>query len=146
MRGDDLDPCALDILGHVFGSFLSSAHAESTARTAPIGPVCCKAAKTVPKPAVVDFVGDFRFRQPAFAAVLGSQLGLRRSSMQPARRRRAADRIVLRFDYGWPADAARPRRPVPYRRWGNFAGSPLSAGTKIFCSTCRCTGFLTIGT
>src|SRR5215471_20175568 len=73
---------------------------RSTARTAPIGPVCCKAAKTVPKPIAVDFVGDFWFRQLAFAAVLGSQLGLRRNSMQPPRRRQAADRMVLQFDYG----------------------------------------------
>src|SRR5262249_22077514 len=39
------------------------------------------------KPIVVDFVKVFRFRQRAFAAVLGSRRRLRRNSMQPHRLR-----------------------------------------------------------
>src|SRR5713101_2436356 len=35
---------------------------------------------------------------------------------------------------GWPADAARPRRSAPYRRFESFAGSAFSARTKSFCS------------
>ena len=131
--------------GVAFGFFFEQRACRSSARTAPVGPACCRAAKTVPSRLPLISLGIFcsaaSCRRPP-----GRPLPIT-SKFYAASILRAAGADGGRFcDYGCPADAVRPRRPAPYRRCWSFVASPLSAGMKIFCSTCRCTGFFTIGT
>ena len=96
----------------------AAAGAKTAEPSGPRWPGMLHSSKDRAKPIVVDFVDVFRFRQRAFAAVLGSRRRLRRNSMQPRRLRNPDPCRSLRrqgnspvFSAGHAETAGQPRAP-----------------------------------
>src|SRR5207247_11349690 len=123
---------------------LGSSHAKAARMPkqrakAAVGPVCCKAAKSVPKRCSLFSLRNFgpperaRPRPGQTADILCS------ADFGGSTRRLS----TVETGHGWLAGAV--RRSAAYRRLASLAGSAVSAGVKVFCSTCRCAGFFLIG-
>ena len=115
---------------------------SDTGQTAAIRRLCCKAAKSVPGNSILIYLGNFcSSGRPRCRP--GQPIGMR-LKFYAADPSGSGDRS-RRPRQGCPAEAALAGRSARLRRLEKVAGA-LSAGTNIRCSTCRCTGFLTIGT